>query len=78
MASESESEKSDDDGDKSIFDRDAYQEFLSKMAATFLRQIKDTATKNILPPKSVDVSESSSTEVSSMRTTVTTLSFATE
>jgi len=29
-ASDSESEKSDDEGEKSIFNRDAYQEYLSK------------------------------------------------
>ena len=80
MTSDSESSKScdDDQEEETTFDRAAYQEFLRRMPAQFLQQIKDTATRDNLPPESVNVSESSSTEVSSMRTTVTTLTFATE
>jgi len=81
MRSDLESDNSDDDereDEKSTYDRAAYQKYLRNMPAEFLKQIKDSATKDNLPPGLVNVSESSSTEVSSMRTTVTTLTFATE
>lgn len=77
-------DKSDDDSSENdeetteIFTARQYKKYLKSIPAEYLKRIREAATKENLPVATVNVSDSSSAEVTSTVTCATTLTFATE
>ena len=78
MVDNSGDDSSESDDETEVYTQQEYQAYLNKVPPEFLKRIKEMANKELLPLKSVNVSDSSSTDVTSTVTNATTLTFGTE